>query len=83
MAMTNAEAMEATVKALEPHLTPQHGALVRVASILAEELDDSKNRANAAMWKQYRDAIAALLAIVPEAKPENGQATLLELVRPA
>lgn len=81
--MTNARAIAATIKALKPHLREEHAALVRAATILAGAMDDPENRSSAAMWKQYRESIVDLLAIVPEAKSEDAQATLRDLVRPA
>jgi len=68
--------LEATLEALE--LGPEHEALIAYCRVLADHIDNDKD--DAALWREYRPALMALLAFGES--ESDGQAALIELVRP-
>jgi phage-related baseplate assembly protein len=85
---TQLAAFEAMVEAVGTRLRSDHDALVEAARGLAKAVDDEpllalfQNRSqNAALWKEYRSAVEAVL-LIGDAEEDDGQAALLSLVRP-
>ena len=77
--MTHFEAVKASVKALGTRAGSEHAALIALCEGLAVEVD--AGGASAPLWREYRQAVLAL-EVLAQGEVADGQATLLELVRP-
>jgi hypothetical protein len=81
--------LEDTLEELGPRVMTEHAALVGVARGLATAVDAEtrvaarQNRAvSAALWRQYREAVAAIAALFAAGDDSSGHAALLRLVDP-
>jgi hypothetical protein len=81
--------LEDTLAELGPQVMTEHAALIGVARGLATAIDletrvaARQNRAvSAALWRQYREAVAAIAALFAVDDDASGHAALLRLVDP-
>lgn len=83
--VTNVEGLERTLRALKPRLERKDAALVALARTLAQAVDadpctDCGTGQNAALWKEYRAAVTALLAV--GADPGDEEVDLAAVLTP-
>lgn len=73
------EALELTLRALEGRLRPEDAALVALAKGLARAVET--NAENAALWREYRAALAQLMERTDDSDSDDGFEQLLAAVR--
>ena len=64
--MTNREALDKTIKALGLEEDGEAAAQIQLARSLAEQLDDTRGKRNAQMYKEFRGALADLVLAKPD-----------------
>ena len=78
-ATSNATGLERSLRALRSVLTPEHEALIALARGLAVAVDAEPN--NAALWREYRAALAALTQAGSNDDPDDDTRDFLVTVR--
>lgn len=78
--MTNLQALDKTVKALKKRLTPDSDALVALTRGLAAAVDEAPE--NAALWREYRAALATLMAVGLDEPDDDSRDFLLQIRTP-
>lgn len=75
---TQTDAIERTIEALGDHVRPTHSALLALCRGLASEIDEpgDDDRGRAALWREYRTAVTALVSLGAEVPdPDEGALT--------